>query len=66
MKMIGPLAGRSTPTASWERWIRPLVVHSVTIAGTMISAPRVIASTEMPGFWPRSARAPGRGRASPG
>ena len=39
MKITGPLAGRSTPAVSWERWIRPLVVHSDTIAGTMMSAP---------------------------
>ena len=54
MKMIGPLAPRSTPAVSCVRWIRSDVVHIETIAGTMISAPRVIASTELPGFCPRS------------
>ena len=54
MKMIGPLAGRSTPAVSWVRWILSVVVHSVTSAGTMMSAPRVSARTELPGLWPRS------------
>ena len=55
MKITGPLAGRSRPTVSCERWIRPVVVHSETIAGTTISAPSAPASTEFPGFCPRSA-----------
>ena len=54
MKMIGPLAPRSTPATSCDRWIRSLVRHIDTIAGTMISAPSVTASTELPGFCPRS------------
>ena len=57
----------STPAVSCVRWIRSDVVHSETIAGTMMSAPRVIASTELPGFWPRSGvRGRGRSRASRG
>ena len=54
MKITGPLAGRSTPTVSCDLWMRPVVVHSDTIAGTMMSAPAVTAQTEFPGFCPRS------------
>ena len=36
------------PTVSWERWIRPLVVHSVTIAGTMMIHPIVTARPSCP------------------
>ena len=55
MKMIGPLAGRSTPASSSERWILSLVRHIDTIAGTMMIQPRVTARTELPGLCPRSA-----------
>ena len=40
MKMIGPLAVPSTPgDLLWLLGIRSLVLHSVTMAGTMMSAP---------------------------
>ena len=66
MKITGPLAGPFTPTASWERWIRPLVFHSVTMPGMITSQPIVIARTELVGFPPGPPRAPGQDRASPG
>ena len=48
--MIGPFAARSTRRPPPVRWIRSEVLHIDTRAGTMMRAPSVIASTELPGF----------------